>query len=372
MLELRNIDKQVAGETYLSNISLKLEKGSLNVLLGPTLAGKTSLMRIMAGLDRPSRGNVLWDGADVTGLPVQKRNVAMVYQQFINYPALNVYENIASPLRIARQDADIIDARVREVAALLHLTPYLDRKPLNLSGGQQQRTALARAIVKNADLVLLDEPLANLDYKLREELRTELPKIFARSGAIFVYATTEPSEALLLGGNTATLSQGRITQYGPTTEVFRNPVDLITAETFSDPPLNTVAVQKAGKLFQLPGRNTIAAPNGYADLADGAYRIGFRPHHMSPTALSADSVTFMATIIVTELTGSESFVHIDCAGERWVMLVNGIHDFPIGTKIEVHLDTRHLLIFGEDGRAIAASKTAPASVEKREVLYGTY
>ncbi len=115
MLELRNIAKQVAGEAHLSNISLKLEKGSLNVLLGPTLAGKTSLMRIMAGLDRPSSGHLLWNGAEVTGLPVQKRNVAMVYQQFINYPTLNVYENIASPLRIARQDADIIDARVKEV-----------------------------------------------------------------------------------------------------------------------------------------------------------------------------------------------------------------------------------------------------------------
>ncbi|MEJ2125373.1 MAG: ABC transporter ATP-binding protein, partial [Alphaproteobacteria bacterium] len=352
MLELRNIDKQVVGEPHLSDISLKLEKGTLNVLLGPTLAGKTSLMRIMAGLDRPTQGQVLWDGVDVTGVPVQKRNVAMVYQQFINYPALNVYENIASPLRIARLNADAIDSRVREVAALLHLTPYLDRKPLNLSGGQQQRTALARAIVKNADLVLLDEPLANLDYKLREELRTELPKIFARSGAIFVYATTEPSEALLLCGNTATLSQGRVTQYGATTDVFRNPVDLITAETFSDPPLNTVAAQKAGAKFQLPFGSTIATLNGYAYLADGSYRIGFRPHHMSPTALNADSVTLMATVIVTELTGSESYVHIDCAGERWVMLVHGIHDFPMGAQIEVHLDTRHLLIFDETGRAI--------------------
>ena len=132
---------------------------------------------------------------------------------------------------------------------MLKLTPFLDRTPLNLSGGQQQRTALARAIVKNAELVLLDEPLANLDYKLREELRQELPRIFAESGTIFVYATTEPNEALLLGGNTATLSEGRITQFGPTIDVFRRPDDLITAQTFADPPLNTIALAKFGKHF---------------------------------------------------------------------------------------------------------------------------
>ena len=243
MLELRDVSKTVGGADHISGVSMRLEHGSLNVLLGPTLSGKTSLMRLMAGLDRPTAGSVWFDGKDVTGVRVQDRNVAMVYQQFINYPAMTVYENIASPLRVAGKDKARIDAEVRRAAALLKLTPYLDRTPLQLSGGQQQRTALARAIVKNARLVLLDEPLANLDYKLREELREELPKIFAETGAIFVYATTEPHEALLLGGSTATLSEGRVTQFGPTIEVFRHPRDLVTARTFADPPLNTIAIR---------------------------------------------------------------------------------------------------------------------------------
>ena len=174
-------------------------------------------MRLMAGLDAPTRGRILVDGRDVTGWPVQRRNVAMVYQQFINYPSLTVYENIASPLRVAglprARDRPHASPRRRSCCKL---EPFLDRRPLQLSGGQQQRTAIARALVKRADLVLLDEPLANLDYKLREELREELPRIFAESGAIFVYATTEPQEALLLGGNTATLYEGRVTQFGPT------------------------------------------------------------------------------------------------------------------------------------------------------------
>jgi glycerol transport system ATP-binding protein len=236
MLELRNVTRQVGAETHIRDVSLKLESGTLNVLLGPTLSGKTSLIRLMAGLDTPTAGSVWYDGKDVTGVAPQKRNVAMVFQQFINYPAMTVYENIASPLRVAGTPRGDIDGRVRKVAELLRLTQYLDRTPLTLSGGQQQRTALARAIVKDADVVLLDEPLANLDYKLREELRAELPKIFSAAGSIFVYATTEPTEALLLGGNTATLSEGRVTQFGPTIEVFRAPADLLTAQTFSDPP----------------------------------------------------------------------------------------------------------------------------------------
>src|SRR6185437_1349210 len=208
----------------------------------------------------PTSGSIWFDGRDVTGLPVQKRNVAMVYQQFINYPAMTVYENIASPLRVAGVDRPKVDRQVRKTAELLKLTPYLDRTPLQLSGGQQQRTALARAIVKNASLVLLDEPLANLDYKLREELREELPKIFAEAGTIFVYATTEPHEALLLGGNTATLSEGRVTQFGPTLEVFRKPVDLVTARTFADPPLNTIVLRKKGSQFQLDGGADLPVP----------------------------------------------------------------------------------------------------------------
>ncbi len=154
----------------------------MNVLLGPSRAGKTTLMRLMAGLDQPTSGRILVDGKDATGVPVGKRSVAMVYQQFMNYPSLTVYENIASPLRVAKLKPDEIDRRVQDAARLLGLESLLERLPHQLSGGQQQRTAIARAIVKRADLVLLDEPLANLDYKLREELREELPSILKEAG----------------------------------------------------------------------------------------------------------------------------------------------------------------------------------------------
>jgi len=361
VLELRNVEKTVGRDTHVHATSLAFDRGSLNVLLGPTLSGKTSLMRLMAGLDKPTAGSVWFDGKDVTGVRVQDRGVAMVYQQFINYPALTVYENIASPMRIKGADKATIDREVRKAAELLKLTPYLDRTPLNLSGGQQQRTALARAIVKNASLVLLDEPLANLDYKLREELRLELPKIFAASGAIFVYATTEPSEALLLGGNTATLSEGRITQFGRTIDVYRRPNDLLTARTFADPPLNTMQVVKRGGQFEVEGKPILAVPAHLAGLADGPSTIAFHPHHLSLASQSAGSASLQARTAISEIAGSESFIHIEFEGSRWVMLSPGIHDIEPDAVITVHIDTRHLMAFGTDGRAIAAPAAAVAA-----------
>ncbi|PBB37846.1 ABC transporter ATP-binding protein [Mesorhizobium sp. WSM3868] len=358
MLELRNVTKTVGAQEHIRDVSLTLQHGSLNVLLGPTLSGKTSLMRLMAGLDAPSSGSVWFDGKDVTGQPVQKRNVAMVYQQFINYPAMTVYENIASPLRVAGIEQARIDKEVRNAAALLKLTPYLDRTPLNLSGGQQQRTALARAIVKNASLVLLDEPLANLDYKLREELRAELPKIFAAAGTIFVYATTEPHEALLLGGNTATLSEGRVTQFGPTVEVFRKPVDLVTARTFADPPLNTIVLAKKGSDFLLEGGVKLPVPPELLGIPDASYTIGFQPHHLSLERPNAGAVPVRAKVTITEITGSESFVHLDFADARWVMLAHGILDFETDDEVEVFIDPRHIMVFDQNGRAVTASKLA--------------
>ncbi|MDP9571834.1 UNVERIFIED_ORG: glycerol transport system ATP-binding protein [Agrobacterium larrymoorei] len=360
MLELRNIAKMVGGDYHIYPTNLTLKRGTLNVLLGPTLSGKTSLMRLMAGLDKPTEGSLIFDGADVTGKRVQDRSVAMVYQQFINYPSLSVYENIASPMRIAKKDSATIDREVRKAADLLKLTPYLERTPLNLSGGQQQRTALARAIVKNASLVLLDEPLANLDYKLREELREELPKIFASSGAIFVYATTEPSEALLLGGNTATMNQGQITQYGPTIDMYRNPVDLVSARTFADPPLNIVELAKSGGSFLQNGQPAFAVPAHLAGIADGPITAAFHPHHLYPCPTNAAASKLQAKTLVSEIAGSESFIHLDFAGHRWVMLTRGILDIEPDRQIDIYLDTRHLMAFDMNGRSLATPKLAAA------------
>ena len=203
-LNLHQIVHKVGAFTHLYPLELALQPNTVTVLLGATQAGKTTLMRLMAGLDKPSQGRITVDGQDVTGMPVRQRNVAMVYQQFINYPSLSVFDNIASPLKLrGGLDREAIAKRVQALAEKLHIEPFLQRLPAELSGGQQQRVALARALAKDAPLMLLDEPLVNLDYKLREELREELSALFATGSSTVVYATTEPSEALLLGGWTA-------------------------------------------------------------------------------------------------------------------------------------------------------------------------
>ncbi len=360
-LELKGVSKVVEGQTHIYPTDLTLEKGTMNVLLGPTLSGKTSLMRLMAGLDVPATGQIIWQGKDVTGMRVQDRKVAMVYQQFINYPSMTVYDNIASPMKLMGVDKSEIDRRVRETADLMKLSPMLDRKPLELSGGQQQRCALARALVKNAGLVLLDEPLANLDYKLREELRIEIPKIFEESGSIFVYATTEPEEALLLGGNTATLWEGRVTQFGPTPEVYRQPVDATTARVFSDPPMNFLAVSKSGNQLTFGNNQSTQAMGRLAELPDGKYTAGFRPNHLEIGQHAADAMSFTTQLTVTELTGSETFVHLDHHGQRWVGLIHGVHNLTLGDDLTVWLDPRHVYVFDEQGKMIAPASYALAA-----------
>ncbi len=360
-LELRNLCKKVGKEFHINDVNLTFSAGSLNILLGPTLAGKTSLMRLMAGLDLPSSGTIHVDGRNVTGVPVQKRNVAMVYQQFINYPNLTVFENIASPLRIAGVATAEIKERVDKVAALLKLEKMLGRSPQELSGGQQQRTALARALAKEAELVLLDEPLANLDYKLREELREELPKIFSATGSIFVYATTEPSEALLLGGNTASLHQGRVTQFGATIDVFTRPQNLITAQTLSDPPLNILPVTKLNNTMLYKSHVEIPVIGPLPQLPDDDYTIAFRPHHLYLQPPSAGAIAVKAKVRVTEITGSESYVHVDVAGVRWVLLARGIHNIGVNETIEIFMEPRTFYVFDRNNALVVTPEAITGS-----------
>jgi glycerol transport system ATP-binding protein len=361
-LILEGVSKSVNGQPHIHATDIELRSGTMNVLLGPTSSGKTSLMRLMAGLDAPNTGKVIWDGKDVTGMRVQDRGVAMVYQQFINYPSMTVYENIASPMRLLRKSKDQIDSAVKKAAELMKLAPeLLARKPLELSGGQQQRCALARALVKEAGLVLLDEPLANLDYKLREELRAEIPKIFEEAGSIFVYATTEPEEALLLGGNTATMWEGSITQFGKTPVVYRQPVNATTARVFSDPPMNFLKVCVSGDRLHFGDGQSAPASDAFAGLAEGNYLAGFRPNHLEMAKKGPSALEFSTKLQVTEITGSETFIHLDHQGDSWVGLIHGVKVLEIGAMMDVFLDPKHVYIFAEDGTSVAPASYATAA-----------
>jgi len=354
-LELRNVVKRVGAETHIHETTLKLAETGFNILLGPTLAGKTTLMQLMAGLDRPSAGEVWFGGHDVTAVPVRRRNVSMVYQQFINYPNLTVYENIASPLRVARMTRAAIDERVHRMAELLHLTPLLQRRPGELSGGQQQRTALARALVKDADLVLLDEPLANLDFKLREELRDELPKLFAGRRSTVVFATTDPMDALLLGGHTAALHEGRITQFGPTAEVYRRPADLRTALVLSNPPINVAPVVKDGDRIVLNSNGLgWSAKAEMRHLPDGRYTLGVRPHCISPVRNGSTAAEIGGRVQITELSGAESVIHFAHGDLSWISQSHGVHAMQIGETATFYVDVGQCMYFDAEGRLVAS------------------
>jgi glycerol transport system ATP-binding protein len=380
-LTLEGISKKVGAETWLHDMSLAPHPGAVTVLLGATQAGKTSLMRIMAGLDAPSGGRVSVDGADVTGVPVRERNVAMVYQQFINYPSMSVADNIASPLKL-RGEKGVAD-RVRELASKLHIEMFLDRLPAALSGGQQQRVALARALAKNAPLMLLDEPLVNLDYKLREELREELTQLFASGDSTVVYATTEPAEALLLGGYTAVMDAGELLQYGPTAEVFHSPASIRVARAFSDPPMNLIAGEAMSVGVQMclsQGRPKEGAPPpGGADAegllgapyagpalqiplppaASRALTLGVRASALRVFARPGD-VALPGKVELAEISGSDTFVHVATPVGELVAQLTGVHDFDLGAAITLHLNPTQVYVFDQGGRLLVAPQRGRA------------
>ena len=351
-LELRNVTKRVGVDMHIHETTLALAPTGFNILLGATNAGKTTLIKMMAGLERPTSGEIWFDGQNVTGVSTQKRNISLVHQFFVNYPSMNVYDNIASPLRVIGMGRKEIESRVHEAADILKLRPYLKRRPAELSGGQQQRTALARAIVKDSSLVLLDEPLANLDYKLREELRDQLPALFAGRGAIVVYATSEPSEALMLGGHTATVMAGRVTQFGETGAIYRAPKDVATAQVFSDPPVNIAIARKQGDEIHL-GDTRFAARGPIADRPDGPYTLGIRPHYVTSEPHGQSAAPVSGIVQVTELSGSESIAHFDMGGDIWVAQSSGVHAYDVGERHDFWVDTSGCIFFDGEGRLVA-------------------
>jgi glycerol transport system ATP-binding protein len=377
-ITLEKIGKQAGGETHLADIDLTLQPGTMNVLLGHTGAGKTSLLRILAGLDRPTSGAVKRDGVNITRTTARERSVALVYQQFINYPSLSVRANIASPLR-AKKAAER-EARVSELAKLLSIEELLDRLPAELSGGQQQRVAIARALAKGAEIVLFDEPLVNLDYKLREGLRDELRALFGGAGAravggraaTVVYATTDPAEALALGGTTILMHHGRVLQHAPTLEVYHRPSSVAAARVFSDPPMNLLGGEVAGGELLLEGGLRIERAQDphpahlvhLAALADGAYRFGIRASDCRLSRRHAGEVAVTGKVELSEISGSETFVYLRTARAGAAPLIvqqDGVFHHSLDEELTIYLDPRRLLVFEAAGAHSLVASYRPLS-----------
>lgn len=358
-LHLRQAGRSVDGEMHLADLDLDLNDGGFYVVLGPTHAGKTSLLRLLAGLDAVHSGEfcevdaLTSEERNLKNVGVRRRDVAFVYQAFVNYPTLSVFENIASPLRVAGIPAAELEERVRSAAALLHIAELLDRRPGELSGGQQQRVAIARALVKRARLTLLDEPFANLDYKLRERLRRELRFLFADAPAggeragIAVYATSDPAEALMFGETAGliVLDAGRIVARGPALQVYEAPPNLRAAVLLSDPPMNLLPV-----------------PESLRSEYPGVERLGVRAHRLELSRGQAATTDDAKLLLrgraeLAEVGGSETFVHVKLTDEAFhgsevIARMDGPVHFALDEEVTCAVHPKNLFRFQADGTAV--------------------
>jgi glycerol transport system ATP-binding protein len=337
---------------HLDDVSFALERGRLHTIIGRTLAGKTTLLRTIAGLQEIDRGTLDLDGESFLARPVWERDVAMVYQEFINYPHLNVIDNVAFPLRRRGLSADVARQRARTVLERVSLAGFEKRRPSQLSGGQQQRVALARALARGADVLLLDEPLVNLDYKLREQMREELRGLFSdQGGSIVVYTTTEPAEAMMLGDVVLVMHEGRLLQAGTPEEVFDRPASTAVAAIVNDPPMNIVdGAIEDGKIHLSRGQFLPLASH-MRRLPSGNYRFGLRAIELEVG--SSDDI-HVGTVTFSEVSGSETFIHVDTDFGPLVLQIEGIHSYPLGVSVPVAIDPARLFVFGLDEQLVAA------------------
>jgi glycerol transport system ATP-binding protein len=354
-IELKNISKASQGYQTLRDLDFVLEDDSFVAIVAPTGTGKTTLLRVLAGLEKPDKGSILVNGADVTNVHVRQRDVAMVYQQYINYPALTVYENIASPLRLkGTLQAKEIDQRVRATAEQLKIAAFLKRLPQELSGGEQQRVAIARALIKGASLILLDEPLGSLDYKLREDLRVELKTLAAERKTIFVYATPEPVDALMMASQVAILHDGKIIQYGKTDEVYKKPNHVKSGEYFSSPPMNFLRCEVNSRDAVVTSDFKIPLQAMDVDLAPGPYTLGIRAHHIAVNGNSRGSAMLNAKVELAEKVGSDTTIHLSHHNLEFIALSQEFRDFQLDQTIAVSFDPRQIHVFRIDNGQIVS------------------
>ena len=348
-IALNGISKSFGTTTAVSDLDLTVRNGEFVVLLGPTGAGKTTTLRLIAGLEKPEAGSVAIDGADVTAMPTSARNVAFVFQQYSLYPHYSVFENLAFPLKAPGQNLTTaeIGTRVREIAELLRIDHKLENRATALSGGEMQRVAIGRALVRNPTVFLMDEPLSSLDAKLREDLRVELKRIQRDLGATIVYVTHDQLEAMTLADRIGVLREGELVQIGDPREVYETPESVYVAQRLGSPQINLL-------------------PAGLLDVPDvpaGAVTLGVRPEDIL-LEQSGDAVT---KVLNVEHLGAETVILLELAGQHLHALLGDAASLQEGAEIAIGVRAGAVLFFGADGRRIDPVKPAVSE----EAVYGT-
>ncbi len=337
----------------VNELSLDVASGELLVLVGPSGSGKSSALRLLAGLEPVDAGSIHIDGRDVTNLEPQKRDIAMVFQNYALYPQMTVAENMAFALKQKKVPKAERRAKVEEAARILDLEPYLDRKPKNLSGGQRQRVAMGRAIVRQPKVFLMDEPLSNLDAKLRVQTRAELSDLQARLGVTTVYVTHDQIEAMTMGHRVAVLKDGILQQVDAPKTLYHRPVNRFVASFIGSPAMNLVTVEREGNQLQLANLKMAQIPEIARSLQTNASRnftVGIRPEHLR---LASDGIP--GEVKLAEELGSESYVHIDVNHKNTVarMVVRTTGDANVGRGDNVKVAVNGPVhLFGEDGMRV--------------------
>jgi len=316
-IEMKHIVKKYGdGFPAVNDVSIDVADGEFLILVGPSGCGKSTLLRMIVGLEDITSGDMVIGGKRVNDLAPRDRKLAMVFQNYALYPHLTVYENIAFPLRLAGQKNDVVDQKVRDAATTLELTEHLDRKPANLSGGQRQRVAMGRAIVRDAEAFLFDEPLSNLDAKLRGQMRTEISRLQKRLGITTVYVTHDQIEAMTLGDRVAVLKRGVLQQLATPRQLYDNPGNLFVAGFIGSPPMNFLPATVEGTTLKLPF-GEIEIPSDKAEKAAGKGLLiaGIRPENFAEASAPhardvSEANTFEATVDVVEWLGNETYAYI--------------------------------------------------------------
>ncbi len=307
---LSNIVKSYKSQTVVKSINLEIESGEFVVLLGPSGCGKSTTLRMIAGLEEITSGTMSIGGRTVNDLSPKERNISMVFQNYALYPHMNVFDNISFSLKIAGVSKTEIENRVKEVSSILGLDQLLLRKPGQLSGGQRQRVAMGRAIIRRPDVFLFDEPLSNLDAKLRIQMRSEIKKLHQKLKATTVYVTHDQVEAMTLADRIVIMKDGAIEQIGRPMDIYNNPKSLFVASFIGNPPMNLLKNHP-----RYPG-----------------ITIGIRPEHLTLT-VSEGAVAFSGTVELVEPLGGETLVHIKSEEENLVVRLNGDSSFPTSSQI---------------------------------------
>ena len=355
---LEGVTKRFGAVEAIAGLDLVIEKGEFCALLGPSGCGKSTLLRVIAGLEAASEGRVLIDGVDVTDVPPAKRRIAMVFQSYALYPHMNVRQNISFSLDIAHVPKDRIRARVTEVARTLQLEDLLDRRPAQLSGGQRQRVAIGRALVREPEVFLFDEPLSNLDAKLRVQMRVELANLHQQLRATMIYVTHDQVEAMTLADKIVVLDRARISQIGTPLDLYRRPANKFVASFIGSPAMNFLPARiekaegsKAEVALGSYGRAHVQI-HGALPASTGSMEYGIRPEHAHLGAVDTGARNLSGTVRIVEHLGNSTIVHVETSAGIVVVEADGNAKAKTGDAVNVAFDEAEGHLFSAEGRAI--------------------